>query len=87
MNIIYSKKNYNIYKISRQSFIIHNTKKKFEDGHTHIKNYKTAKYLIDLCIHRSIPDRHLSDYLLESIIRLSTNIDYIKQIKQKMRRG
>lgn len=86
MNIIYSKKNYNIYIVDRQCFIIHNTKKKFEDGHTHIKNYNTAKYLINLCIHRSIPEKHLSDYLLESIVRLSTDTEYINQIKQKMRR-
>ena len=86
MNIIYSKKNYNIYIVDRQYFIIHNTKKKFEDGHTHIKNYNTAKYLINLCIHRSIPEKHLSDYLLESIVRLSSDTEYINQIKQKMRR-
>ena len=85
MNQVYQNSNYIIFKTDCE-YIVQNINRK-DFCHSHIKNYKTAKYLIDLCIHRSIPERHLNDYLLESIIRISTDNEYIKQIRQKMRRG
>lgn len=84
MNTIYCKKNYKIYKIKNGAFIVHNTKKDFKTGHTHINNYNTAKYIIDMSIHNLIPNRHLSKYLLGSIIRISDDESYIEKIKEIM---
>ena len=47
MNLAYKKKNFNIYNAGN-GYIIHNIKKEFSQGHTHINNFKTAKYLVDL---------------------------------------
>lgn len=80
MNVIYRRKNYNIYKMGKNNFIVHNTNKKFEEGHTHINNYNAAKTVISMSLNNTIPD-HLSKYLIESIIRISTNKDYIEQLK------
>lgn len=83
--IVYSKKNMRIYRINPNAFIVHNENKDFKSGHTHINNYNTAKYILNLVYHSSIPQKKISNYLLESIIRLSTDKYYIEQIKQLMR--
>lgn len=77
---IYKKKEYNIYS-DKNGFIIHNTKKEFSTGHTHINNYKTATFLIDLSIHENIP-KHLSKYLLESLARITENKTYKEKIRK-----
>ena len=84
MTVIYKKKNFKIYDAGN-SYIIHNTKLNFVDHHTHIKNFHTCKYIIDLCIHKTVP-YHLSDYLLVSIIRLSNDKEYISKIESKMKK-
>ena len=81
MNTIYRKKNYNIYKIGKGNFIVHNTSKKFEKGHTHINNYNAAKTVIYLSMNSIVP-KHLSKYLIESIIRISTDTQYIDKLKE-----
>lgn len=80
MNVIYRRKNYNIYKMGKNNFIVHNINKKFEEGHTHINNYNAAKTVISMSLNNTVPD-NLSKYLIESIIRISTNKDYIEQLK------
>lgn len=73
----------NIYSDSNGSFIVHNTRKEFSIGHTHINNYKTAKYIAYLALYEKLPkNNHLSDYMNESVIRLSTNKEYISKIKK-----
>lgn len=74
MNTIYKKKNYKIYGYNNQ-YIIHNTRLLFEDHHTHINNFHTCKFIIDLCIHKTVP-KHLSEYLLVSIIRITDDQNY-----------
>lgn len=77
--IIYKKYNFNIYNAGPCQFIIHNNKLDFNSHHTHIRNFKTAKYIIDLAIHKSIP-KHLSNYLLTSLIRISDDEEYIEKL-------
>lgn len=73
----------NIYSERNGVYIVHNTKKEFSKGHTHINNYNTAMYIAFLANYEKIPKkRHLSHYLIESIVRLSTNRKYIDQIKK-----
>lgn len=78
MTTIYKKYNFKIYS-DKHGYIIHNTKLEFDKHHTHINNYKTCKFIIDLCIHKTIP-KHLSDYLLVSIIRITEDKRYKDEI-------
>lgn len=60
-------------------FIVYNTKKKWEDGHTHLKSNKMASTVIRNVTKRKKPKTD-NIYLLESHKRLSTDSDYIKFI-------
>ncbi len=77
-NQVYSKSEYIIIQVSR-GFIIINRRKKFFEGHTHIKTFKTAKYLVDLALHNSMP-YNLSPYLLTSLTRITENETYKQKI-------
>ncbi|MFN1941038.1 hypothetical protein ACK2GU_20110 [Clostridioides difficile] len=77
-NKIYEKKEYIIIK-SKNGYIVYNTNKKFEEGHTHLKSYNAAKTAIDLVIKRRIP-RSYSIYFLTSLMRISNDVQYIKHI-------
>lgn len=79
-NVVYRKKNFRIYDVGEE-FVIHNTKYDFESHHTHINNFKTCKYIIDLCLYKTVP-YHLSDYLLISILRLSDDEQYKSKIRK-----
>lgn len=87
MNLIYTDGEFNIYeqyearKGGRKEFIVHNTAKEFKEGHSHLKSFKTAKYLVKLCRHKSMP-RHLSRYLLVSLYRLSNDEEYTARLKE-----
>ncbi len=78
MLLVYKKKNFKIFAADK-GYIIHNTKKPFQDGHTHINNYNTAKYLVDLSIHESMP-HHLYIYFLVSLRRLSNSNSYSQKL-------
>ena len=45
-----------LYSNFDNGYIIHNTHKPFEEGHTHLKSYKMATTLIDNCIKRKKPN-------------------------------
>lgn len=81
MNVIYKKKNFKIYD-APDGFIVHNTNLSFENHHTHLKNFNTCKFIIDLCIHKSIPNKEISEYLLVSILRISGDKIYRDKIQQ-----
>lgn len=85
MNTVYKKQNFKIYDTGKE-YIIHNSKLKFESHHTHIKDFKTCKYIINLCIHKTVP-YHLSDYLLISILRLSDDVVYCEKIKDLLNKN
>ena len=86
MKTIYRKKNYAIYSDYNGSFIAHNTKHKFIDWekkhHTHINNFNTAKYIINLAMYSSLPEKKVSNYILDSIIRISDDKEYIKKLEE-----
>ena len=72
----------NIYSDRTGSYVVHNTKKEFSQGHTHINNFNTAKYIAYLVIYKKLPkNNHLSIYLIDSVIRLSNDHKYINQMK------
>ena len=76
---VYKKAYFNVYSDYNGEYIIHNTKKEFQNGHTHIREFGTAKYLVDLALHRSLPNRRLK-YFIESLIRISNDSDYIDKL-------
>jgi hypothetical protein len=77
---IYAKKNFIIIDMD-EGYIVVNKDKEFKQGHTHITNFKTAKYLIDMVTHSRIP-YHLPVYLLVSLQRLSTDERYKEKIEE-----
>lgn len=82
---IYKRKNYCIYSSHKQShaYIVHNKNKEFSNGHTHISNYNTAKFIINMAINKTIPKTKVNDYILLSIIRVSEDKEYIKKLEEK----
>ena len=83
VNQVYSKNEFVIISMDT-NFIVINKKKPFKEGHTHIENFKTAKYLIDMVIHQRMP-YHLPIYLLISLQRLSDDAHYIERIEGLIR--
>lgn len=79
MNTIYHKRNFNVYSVDKKSFIVHNSSLNFDEHHTHINRFSTAKYLINISIYKTIPKR-LSDYLIISLIRLTDDNEYKEKL-------
>ena len=79
---VYRRREFSIYS-GNDGFIVHNTHKEFSQGHTHITNFNTAKYLIDMSLQKQIPYR-TSAYLIESLIRLSNDRQYTERLKQEL---
>lgn len=76
---IYQRKEYTIYQVKR-GYIVHNTKKPFIDGHTHIYNYNKAKSIIDLAVRKKLPNTP-KKWEIESLIRIVKDEEY----KEKLR--
>lgn len=83
---VYKKGPFNVYSDYSGEFIIHNRRKEFQTGHTHIREFKTAQYLVDLACHRSLPKRKLK-YFIESLIRISDDDKYIAKLKSYLTKG
>lgn len=81
-NQIYSRRDFIIFK-SGTGFVVYNKSKKFEEGHTHLKNFNAAKKAVNYVIIKKIPKK-ASFYYLESLIRLSNNQKYVKQVRELM---
>ena len=75
---VYAKKNFSIIDMD-EGYIVINKNKKFKSGHTHVRNFKTAKYLVDMVLHKRMPN-HLPVYLLVSLKRISDDEAYIRKI-------
>lgn len=79
MSTVYRKAEYNVYKERKGTYVIHNTKKKFSEGHTHTNGLKTSKYLIDLCIYKSIPNTKCKRFFI-SLTRITDDDKYKKKL-------
>ncbi|MGL5329358.1 MAG: hypothetical protein ACRDD7_08820 [Peptostreptococcaceae bacterium] len=80
---VYENNHYVILKVKskgRVGYIVHNTKKPFASGHTHLQSLDMAKIIINNVIHKKKP-KTSNIYLLESHIRLSDDIKYVNDIK------
>jgi predicted DNA-binding WGR domain protein len=94
MNQIYKKGEFIITPFwrtsKRKEFMVVNTEKEFKHGHTHLKSFEMAQYLIRLARAKKI-NNGLSPYLLTSLKRISEDEEYIKKlddlIREKRRKG
>lgn len=75
---------FSIYSADHE-YIVHNTHKEFSKGHTHIKNFQTAKYLVKMSLAKKIP-YHASIYVYDSLIRLAEDQTYIQQLRKKKKK-
>ena len=71
---IYERKEYIILKVKR-GYIVYNTKKSFEDGHTHLQSFEMSKTIIDNNIRKRRP-KTKNIYLIESHIRVTDDSKY-----------
>lgn len=90
MNQIKDIQGFKIYACeNKNEFVVHNTNIKNSFAHSHIKNYKTALWIIELVINRKVPN-DISYYLLISLLRLTDSKDernkrYIENINSLMK--
>ena len=75
-----------MYVIDRagKGFIVINTSKPFERGHTHLKSLKMAKTIVCNVKNNKMPKTR-NHYLLISHIRLSSDDGYIGKINELLR--
>ena len=81
---VYEKEHYIILKVKsgkKIGYIAYNTRKEWEDGHTHLESFNMAKTIIDNVIkHKKPKTKNL--YLLQSHIRLTDSPSYVKFINE-----
>lgn len=78
---IYERKEYIILKV-KKGYIVYNTKKSFESGHTHLQSFQMSKTIIDNNIRKKRPKTN-NIYLIESHIRVTEDNRY-KQILEEL---
>lgn len=76
---IFRRKEYSIYKI-KQGYIVHNTKKEFSRGHTHVQSFNKAKSIIDLCVRKKLPNTPRR-WEIESLMRVTNNNTYRNKLR------
>lgn len=81
---VYEKQNYIILKVKsgkKIGYIAYNTRKEWEEGHTHLESFNMAKTIIDNVIkHKKPKTKNL--YLLQSHVRLTDDPSYVKFINE-----
>ena len=85
-NIVYEKGEFIVMKVrsdDRVGYIVHNTNKKWEEGHTHLKSFNMAKELINNVTKHKKP-KTSNGYLLMSHIRVTNDESYERYIRDLM---
>lgn len=77
---IYQKKEYIILRV-KKGYIVYNTKKEFENGHTHLQSFEMSKTVIDNSINKKRPKTN-NLYLLESHIRVTNDGKYKRLLEE-----
>lgn len=78
---IYEKNEFIILRV-KKGYIVYNTKKNFENGHTHLQSFEMSKTIIDNSIKKKRPKTN-NIYLIESHIRLTNDSKY-KQVLEEL---
>lgn len=79
---VYEKNEYIILKVygdDKIGYIVYNTNKEWEGGHTHLKSFDMAKTIISNVIQHKKPKTN-NIYLMRSHIRVSDDLKYIEYI-------
>lgn len=77
MEIVITKGDYDICQVD-DGYIVHN--RRMEGfAHSHIKNLKTAQWIVELSIKRKIP-QDLPKYLIISLLRINDDEKYLMNI-------
>lgn len=89
--IVYKVENYaiqEVYSGQTKGYILFNTNLPFEEAHSHLNNFKAAKYLIQLMTKEKLPN-DLDLYRLESICRVCDRNEYREKAKNllKLKKG
>lgn len=79
-NKIFERKEFIIFQV-KEGYVAYNTKKDFEEGHTHLKHFNAAKKAIDLVISKKIP-KSTNVYYLTSLVRLTNDEKYEEKINE-----
>ena len=72
-----------VYSDKKVGYIVYNTKKEWENGHTHLKSFDVGKTIISNVLRNKKP-KTSNMYLLKSHIRISDDEAYIKFIEELM---
>lgn len=80
--VLYEKQNF-IITTARGGYVVYNKEKPFEDGHTHLKKFSSCKSAIYLALNKQIPKGN-NVYFLDSLIRISTDKNYINRLFQRI---
>ncbi len=81
---VYEKGEFIILKVhsgNKIGYIAYNTKKEWENGHTHLDSFDMAKTIISSVIQRKKP-KTTNIYLIRSHARLSNDAEYIRFIEE-----
>lgn len=83
MNLKFSKNNYNVYQLD-DGYIIQNI---YIEGfaHTHVNNYKTCLWLIELSVNKKCP-YDIPRYLLISLIRINDDSKYLAKLYEILKK-
>lgn len=68
---------------TNKDYVIYNTKKIFNQGHTHASSFNVAISLIKLVERKQIP-KNKSKWFLDSILRINKDAEYAERIKDLM---
>ena len=60
-------------------FIVYNTSKHWDHGHSHISDFNLAISAIKLSVRKELP-RNQSKYFIQSLVRLSNDKEYINRL-------
>ena len=83
MKKIYENKDFIIlWKNKTSSYILNNKHKDFDNGHTHVNNYNTVRWIMRMYTKKKIPKDLHSKYLLKSFIRISNDKDFSYEVEK-----
>lgn len=77
---IFERKEYIILQV-KKGYVVYNRNKPFENGHSHLRSFRTAKTIIDNCIKKKMP-KTSNIYLLSSHVRISNDDKFIRMIEE-----
>lgn len=72
-----------LYSSKEERYIVYNTNKEWNKGHTHIKTLKQAEYLCD-CIRKNKVPSNVNKYFIISLLRLSNDKKYSNKLERKL---